>query len=215
MPFVGEKVVAWDAFGTGSSKDSSEASVLSLAPVSMVPELVGNDLDAEKFTTSASHQEHNSEARKSLLVINDSVEVVREEPPRMDGDDRVKIDSGEVPRFEGAVVDFCRLETGSNYANSGEPKLLWATNEDEEAFSIQAHSRLQNRKVILGGLPSVGGLGENAGELCVRQSGPSKVPGAEHISPFSQPKAAKTHGRHTKRKAMEDILQLHLSKRGI
>ncbi|GAB4850274.1 hypothetical protein Ancab_029572 [Ancistrocladus abbreviatus] len=44
---------------------------------------------------------------------------------------------------------------------------------------------------------------------------PSKVPGAEHISPLSQSKVAKTHGRHTKKKAMEHILQLHLSKRGI
>ncbi|GAB4852091.1 hypothetical protein Ancab_016281, partial [Ancistrocladus abbreviatus] len=192
----------------------------------MVSELVGDDLDARKFTAAASHWEPNSEAQNSLLIINDSADVVREELLSVDGhesgkhswrqifrDDREKMDCGELPRFEGAGVDFLRLETGSNFANLGDPKYLWATTEDEKAFSVPAHSQLQNRKVLPGGLSSPGGPEENAGDLCVLYSRPSKFPGADHISPLSQSKAAKIHSRRTKKKAMEDILQLHLSKR--
>ncbi|GAB4858345.1 hypothetical protein Ancab_009819 [Ancistrocladus abbreviatus] len=67
----GDKVVAWDAFGKGSSEDYSKASVPSLDSVSVVPELAGDDLVAGKSLAGASHREHNSEAQKSLMVIND------------------------------------------------------------------------------------------------------------------------------------------------
>ncbi|GAB4831479.1 hypothetical protein Ancab_005496 [Ancistrocladus abbreviatus] len=111
--------------------------------------VTGDDLATGKFIAGDSHREHKFEAQKSLIVINDSVEGVREETPRVDGresgkhswhrifrDGREKINRGEVPRREGAVVDFGRLETGSIYANSGDPKLLWAATEDVEAVSV-------------------------------------------------------------------------------
>ncbi|GAB4827902.1 hypothetical protein Ancab_034786 [Ancistrocladus abbreviatus] len=64
----GEKVVSWDALGTGSSEDSSEASFPSIASLSVVPESVEDDLGARKFTATALHREPNSEAQKSMLV---------------------------------------------------------------------------------------------------------------------------------------------------
>ncbi|GAB4827896.1 hypothetical protein Ancab_034780 [Ancistrocladus abbreviatus] len=86
----GEKVVSWDALGTGSSEDSSEASFPSIASLSVVPESVEDDLGARKFTATALHREPNSEAQKSMLVINDSADVVKEELPRIDGQESGK-----------------------------------------------------------------------------------------------------------------------------
>ncbi|GAB4859860.1 hypothetical protein Ancab_011341 [Ancistrocladus abbreviatus] len=146
-----EKAVSWDVFCTGRSEDSSEASFPSIASLGVVPKLVGDDLDAGKFTAAASHWEPKSKAQKSLLVINDSADVVQEEPPRIDGqgsgklswhsklrDDRERMDDGEVPRFEGVRVDILRLKMGSNCADSGDPKHLWAVTEDDVGFLVAA-----------------------------------------------------------------------------
>ncbi|GAB4827895.1 hypothetical protein Ancab_034779, partial [Ancistrocladus abbreviatus] len=96
---------------------------------------------------------------------------------------------------------------GSNCADSRDPKHLWAATEDDVAFSTVAQFQLEKRKVFSSG-PE-----DNAGELLIIQSGTRKVQEAVQTCSLSYSKAAKIQGRRTKKKSMEDILQLCLSKR--
>ncbi|GAB4846646.1 hypothetical protein Ancab_025652, partial [Ancistrocladus abbreviatus] len=109
--------------GTGSLEDSFKACFPSLASLSMVSELVGDDLAVGKLPTVASPPESNTEVQNPLLVINDSMDDVREEPLCNDGlesgksewhwrfrDDRDKMDGGGASIIKGAKVDNSRLD---------------------------------------------------------------------------------------------------------
>ncbi|GAB4827102.1 hypothetical protein Ancab_033985 [Ancistrocladus abbreviatus] len=144
--------------GTGSSEDSSKASFPSLALLSKVLKSVGDDLAAGKLPNTTLPRESNTEVQNPLLAINDSADVVREEPFRNDGlesrkiewhwkfrDDRDRMDGGAMSIIEGAEVDNSRLDMDSNDADSGDSKTLWATIEKALGFPTDAQLQLDTR----------------------------------------------------------------------
>ncbi|GAB4842747.1 hypothetical protein Ancab_012722 [Ancistrocladus abbreviatus] len=192
------------ATGIGSSEDSSEAFFASLASLSMVPKSVGDDLATGKLTTAALHWESNTEVQNTLLVINDSANVIQEEPVCIDGsasgkfkwhqkfrDDKERMDGGEGPIIEGAEVDNLRLDLDPNCADFGDPESLWATTEKVLGLPVVAQLQLDNRKEGLGGPFYLCRLEDKAGEHLLFEPGPSKPPKADPTSIHSQSKAAK------------------------
>ncbi|GAB4827095.1 hypothetical protein Ancab_033978 [Ancistrocladus abbreviatus] len=138
-----EKVGPYDANGSGSSEDSSKAFFPSLASLSVVSESVGDDLATRKLTDAALHWKLDFEVQKTLLVINDSADVIWEDPVCIDGsasgkfkwcwkfrDDRERMDGGEAPIFVGTEVDNLSLDMDPNCADLGDPKSLWAATEN-------------------------------------------------------------------------------------
>ncbi|GAB4842746.1 hypothetical protein Ancab_012721 [Ancistrocladus abbreviatus] len=183
-----EKAGSCVATGIGSSEDSSEAFFASLASLSMVPKSVGDDLATGKLTAAALHWESNTEVQNTLLVINDSANVIQEEPVCIDGsasgkfkwhqkfrDDKERMDGGEGPIIEGAEVDNLRLDLDPNCADFGDPKSLWATTEKVLGLPVVAQLQLDNRKEGLGGPFYLCRLEDKAGEHLLFEPGPREM----------------------------------------
>ncbi|GAB4852809.1 hypothetical protein Ancab_017012 [Ancistrocladus abbreviatus] len=144
----------------GISDESSKASLPpSLASLSVVLEFVGENIAAEKLPIIVFPWESNTEVQNPILVINDSMDSIREEPIHNDGlesgkiefcwkfrEDRGRKDDGGTSMSKGTEVGKSRLDMDFHSTDLGDPKTHWVATEKVMGYSLEAQLRLDIRR---------------------------------------------------------------------